>query len=180
MELFTIHNKDQEKILRTTCAVFDFSKYEKKALREMTTEMRKKMHEWRGVGLASTQIGKTEKFFVAQTQNGKFYAIFNPKITKTIGSPIFMEEGCLSAPGVYGFVSRYEDLVLEGFDINNKPIKIKAHGLLAQIFQHETDHLNGVLCIDKMKDKYTVPSSERLQEKLVNQQKTKPTSRLTD
>jgi peptide deformylase len=68
-------NKDQEKILRTTCAPFDFSKHTKKEIREIVTEMRKKMHEWRGVGLASTQIGINETFFVAQTQNGKPSAI---------------------------------------------------------------------------------------------------------
>jgi peptide deformylase len=187
MDLHTIHNKDQEKILRTTCAPFDFSKHTKKEIREMVTEMRKKMHEWRGVGLASTQIGINETFFVAQTQNGKFYAIFNPKITKTEGTPVYMEEGCLSVPGVYGQVPRYENLTIEGFDQNNKKVKIKAWGLLAQIFQHETDHLKGVLCVDKMKDQYSVPSSERLQEKLVNQRpvsplvskKQKPTNGLT-
>lgn len=174
MELHTIHNKDQEKILRTQCAPFDFAKYTKKDLRTLTTTMRKKMHEWRGVGLASTQIGKNEEFFVAQTPNGKFYALFNPVITKTEGKPIFMEEGCLSVPGIYGQVPRYEAVTLEGFDQNNKKVKIKAWGLLAQIFQHETDHLQGVLCTDKMKDQYSVPSSERLQEKLASQRPAGP------
>lgn len=165
MELHTIHIKEQEKILRTTCAPFSFTSMDKKDLREMVREMRKRMHEWHGVGLAATQIGQTQAFFVAQTPNGVFYAIFNPRITKTEGKPVLMEEGCLSVPGVYGQVSRYERVTLEGFDQNGKPAKIKAWGLLAQIFQHETEHLRGILCTDKMKNSYTVPTSERMRDR---------------
>ncbi len=165
MELHTIHTLAHEKILRTKCVPFDFTKYTKKEIREMVTEMRKKMHEWHGIGLAATQIGRTEAFFVAQTPNGKFYAIFNPKITKTEGKPILMEEGCLSVPGVYGEVPRYEKITLEGQDQNGKPVKIKAWELLAQIFQHETDHLHGTLDIDKMKTTYATPTGERLLER---------------
>jgi len=161
MELHTIHNKEHEKILRTTCRPFDFAHADKKTLRALVTEMRKRMHEWRGVGLAATQIGRTESFFVAQTPNGKFYALFNPKIVKTEGKPVLMEEGCLSVPGVYGEVPRYEEVVIEGTDHNNKKVKVKAWGLLAQIFQHETDHLKGVLCVDKMKTSYTLPAAQR-------------------
>jgi len=121
------------------------------------------MHEWHGIGLAATQIGRNEAFFVAQPPQGKFYAVFNPKITKTEDKPILMEEGCLSVPDQYGEVSRYEKLILEGQNQNGKPVKIKAWGLLAHIFQHETDHLSGTLYIDKTKKTYTLPTSERLQ-----------------
>lgn len=163
MELHTIHNDNHKKILRTKCAAFDFTKHTKKEIREMITEMRKKMHEWHGIGLAATQIGRTESFFIAQTPNGKFYAVFNPKITKTEGKALLLEEGCLSVPGVYGEVPRYEKIVLEGQDQNGKPIKVKAWDLLAQFFQHETDHLLGVLDIDKMQKTYASPASQRLQ-----------------
>ena len=151
MEIHTIHNPDQLKILRTKCVPFDFKKYEKKAIRDLVVEMRKKMHEWNGIGLAATQIGRTEAFFVAQPPQGKFYAVFNPKITKTEGRPVAMEEGCLSVPGQYGETMRYEKLTLEGQDQNGKEIKIKAWGLLAHIFQHEYDHLQGRLYIDHAK-----------------------------
>lgn len=166
MELHTIHNKEQEKILHKKCAPFDFEKYSKQELRDLIKEMRIKMKEWNGIGLAATQIGKNEAFFVAQPpEGGKFYAIFNPKITKTEGEPINMEEGCLSVPGEYGMVPRYEKLVLEGQDQNGKKIKIKAWGLLAHIFQHEYDHLQGTLYIDKIKETYTYPTSDRLKKK---------------
>lgn len=159
MELHLVNNPDQEKILRTTCAPFDFAKYEKKEIRALVAEMRKKMHEWRGVGLASTQIGRTEAFFVAQTPNGKFYALFNPVITKT-EDPLMMDEGCLSVPGHYGEIKRFDKVTLEAQDQNGKPVKIKAQGLLAEIFQHETDHLKGILYIDKVKK--VIPLSERI------------------
>jgi peptide deformylase len=165
MQLHTIHTPAENKILRTACEPFDFEKYTKKEIREMVTEMRKKMHEWNGIGLAATQIGRTEAFFVAQPPEGKFYAVFNPKITKTEGETVLMEEGCLSVPGEYGEVSRYEKLLLEGQDQNGKKIKVKAWGLLAHIFQHEYDHLQGTLYIDKSKGTYTYPESKRLKEK---------------
>ena len=63
-----------------------------------------------------------------------------------------MEEGCLSVPEIFGAVERPEKITLEGFDTGGKKIKIKAWGLLARIFQHETDHLNGILFIDKAKN----------------------------
>ena len=152
MELYTIHTPEQKKILRSTCTPFDFTRYTKKEVREIVKEMRMRMHEWNGIGLAATQIGRTEQFFVAQPPQGKFYAIFNPKITKTEGKPVLMEEGCLSVPGEYGEVARYEKLVIEGQDQNGKAIKIKAWGMLAHIFQHEYDHLQGVLYTDKSKN----------------------------
>lgn len=161
MELHTIHNPEQNKILRAKCKSFDFAKHDNKELKLLITEMRKKMHAWHGVGLAATQIGINEAFFVAQTPNGKFYAIFNPRITKT-EKPIMLEEGCLSVPDRYGEINRFDKIVLEGQDKNGKPIKVKAWGLLAQVFQHETDHLQGVLYTDKAKRHYKFPESERL------------------
>ena len=63
-----------------------------------------------------------------------------------------MEEGCLSVPKTYGIVTRPQEVTLTGFDKHQKPLKVKAIGLLARIFQHEVDHLNGVVFIDKAKN----------------------------
>ncbi len=166
LELHTIANAQSNKNLHTKCKPFDFTKHTKQEIRALIKEMRIKMKEWSGIGLASTQIGLNEAFFVAQPpEGGKFYAIFNPKITKTEGDPILMEEGCLSVPGEYGDVPRYEKLVIEGQDQNGKKIKIKAWGLLAHIFQHETDHINGILYIDKIKATRPIAHTERLKKK---------------
>ena len=66
-----------------------------------------------------------------------------------------LEEGCLSIPGTWGYVPRDERLVLSGFDKNGKPVKIRAWGLLAHVFQHETDHLQGKLFTDRTKKVFT-------------------------
>jgi peptide deformylase len=148
MRVLTISNKADEKILRTKTVPFELASMTKAEMRIFLKEMRKTMQDALGVGLAANQIGITRQFFVAEC-DGKFYAVFNPKIEKTFGDPIEMEEGCLSVPGLRGTVKRYEKVLLVGTDQNGKKLKIKAWGLLAHIFQHETDHLAGKLYIDK-------------------------------
>lgn len=148
--IWTINNKDQEKFLRRKVSSFDFSKYSKKEIREIIKDMRIEMTKAIGLGLSANQTGLDMRLFIAKA-GGKQYAVFNPSITKFSKETIIMEEGCLSVPEIYGPVERPEKVTLEGFDSNGKKIKIKAWGLLARIFQHETDHLNGILFIDKAK-----------------------------
>ncbi len=148
MRVLTIHTKADEKILRTKTAPFEFETMTKAQMRDLIKEMRQTMSDSLGVGLAANQVGITKQFFIAEC-DGKFYTVFNPKIEKTFGEPIEMEEGCLSVPGMRGTTQRYEKVLLTGFDSNGKKLKIKAWGLLAHIFQHETDHLAGKLYIDK-------------------------------
>ena len=144
---------EEDKILRKKAAEFDFDKYSKKDIRELIKKMRIVMKAADGIGLSANQIGLNIKLFIAQVDN-KFYSIFNPKITKTSKEISDKEEGCLSVPDRFGLVQRPEKITLEGFDASNKKIKIKAWGLLARIFQHEMDHLEGVLFIDKAKEIY--------------------------
>lgn len=161
MVLHTINNKAEQKILRTKAVPFDFSKFTKPEIRRLVKEMRLKMIEWHGVGLAANQVGMNISLFVARTDE-KFYAIFNPEITERSGEELLLEEGCLSVPGLYGMTPRYEKVILQGQDQNGKKIKIKAWGLLAHVFQHETDHLLGKLYIDTAKRTYTAAESDRL------------------
>lgn len=164
MKLHTIENKPEQKILRTKAVPFDFKKFSKPEIRSLIKEMRLKMIEWHGIGLAANQIGMNVSLFVARNDD-KFYAIFNPEITDRSGEQVLLEEGCLSVPGVYGTTPRYEKVTLQGQDQNGKKIKIKAWGLLAHIFQHETDHLAGKLYIDTATRTYSVAESDRLKEK---------------
>ncbi len=145
--VWTIDNKNEIKILRKKMAPFDFSKFSKKDLQELIKKMREAMKKSNGIGLSANQIGLDMHFFVAQAE-GKFYALFNSKISKISDENARMEEGCLSVPEVFGEVSRPAKITLEGQDKAGKKIKIKAWGLLARIFQHELDHLNGKLFID--------------------------------
>lgn len=151
--ILSVENKKEEKFLRTRTKPFDASFMDQKALRALILKMKKIMKEANGIGLAANQIGIDRRFFVASvpTEKGgyKSYAIFNPKIEKYDEEGVELEEGCLSVPHAYGPVIRSKKIVLTGEDIAGKPIKIKAWGLLARVFQHEVDHLDGKLFIDK-------------------------------
>lgn len=153
MPILQVQNKKEEKFLRQPARSFDFSKFNKKQIQELIANMRRIMKSVKGVGLSANQIGLDTRVFVAElpTAEGrsKFYAVFNPILEKISENKITIEEGCLSVPKTYGAVNRAEKVVLNGFDKNGKKIKIKAWGFLARIFQHEIDHLNGILFIDK-------------------------------
>ncbi len=166
MEILTIESKEKEKFLRTKTKDFDFLKYSKKEIKELIAEMKATMRLADGIGLAGNQIGLNSRVFVAeipgnQKSRGKFYAVFNPKIIKSEGEETDFEEGCLSVPKTFGKVKRPTNVTLEGMDANGKKIKIKAWGLLARIFQHEMDHLNGGLFIDKAKEVHKVELTEQ-------------------
>ncbi len=166
--IVTIQNKKDEKFLKTKTVDFDFNKFTKKEINDLLSKMRKTMRAAKGIGLSANQIGLALKVFVAEvpTAQGdmKFYAVFNPRIEKTAGEKLLLEEGCLSVPGKYGHVERFERIILTGHDKNGKSLKIKAWGLLAHVFQHEVDHLNGIVFISKAKDIHDAPTSKRLVE----------------
>ena len=147
MRILTVHNPDDERLLRTKVPAFDFTAISKAALRELIADMRKTMERAPGVGLSGNQLGLPYRFFVAR-DDGKFYAFFNPEIEKSSWETGELEEGCLSLPGVHVAVRRPEAITLRAFDRNGKRVRLRAWGLLARIFQHEIDHLNGVLITD--------------------------------
>jgi peptide deformylase len=168
-EILTIDVKKEEKFLRKKTSDFDFKKFTKKETYALIARMKRVMRTAPGIGLSANQVGLDLNVFVAEVSDEeggkKFYAIFNPNIEKTAGEKPLLEEGCLSIPGKYGHVERWERVTLNGFDRNGKPVKIKAWGLLAHVFQHETDHLKGVLFIDKAKEIHESPTDIRLQER---------------
>lgn len=111
-----------------------------------------------GLGLAAPQIGVLQRVWVIempaeQDEDGKEveparrYVIVNPEIVKQRGEEE-VTEGCLSVPGYRGLVKRATDVVIKGQDLHGKPVRYRGQELLAQAFQHETDHLNGVLYLD--------------------------------
>ncbi len=163
MKILTIADKKEEKFLRRKTADFDpllLRKREKKGeIDSLIKQMKEMMLKANGVGLSANQIGIDLNFFVGQIPeiegekiiSQKSYAVFNPAIIKISKKIAMIEEGCLSVPGVYGLVERPEKITLTGYDKNGRKIKIKAQGLLARVFQHEVDHLNGVLFIDRTK-----------------------------
>ena len=148
--IWTINEKKEEKLLRKKTADFDFAEFSRKEISALITEMREAMKAADGIGLSANQIGLDLNVFVCRAE-GKFYAVFNSQIVKQSGEKISFDEGCLSVPRKFGGVERSEHVTIVGRDRNGRKIKIKAWGLLARIFQHEIDHLNGILFIDKAK-----------------------------
>jgi peptide deformylase len=168
-EILTNDVKSEDKFLRRKTVDFDFKKFTKKEITELISRMRRIMHRANGVGLSANQIGLDFKMFIAEVpdaQGGtKFYAVFNPKLEIVGDETAVYEEGCLSIPNQWGDVERASKVVISGLDRHGKPAKIKAWGLLARVFQHEVDHLNGKLFADKAKNIYVAKpenASERV------------------
>ena len=102
-----------------------------------------------GIGLAAPQIGRNLRIFVVSPAFGFNQIVFiNPVITKISEKTKLVDEGCLSVIGLYGKIKRAESLKIEAYNQNGRKFKMKADGLVAQLFQHEVDHLNGVLFKD--------------------------------
>ena len=127
-----------------------------RALQNLIDDMVETMHAVHGLGLAAPQIGVSQQVIVIQLpedeedpQSGKLYVLCNPEIVKTAGEEE-SEEGCLSVPGFVGDVRRAAVVIVKGLDRHGKKIRIKAEGLLARAFQHEIDHINGALYIDRV------------------------------
>ena len=121
------------------------------ALRALVDDMFETMYAAPGVGLAANQVGIGRAFFVYDDREGHTGFAANPELSEVEGVETF-EEGCLSIPGPYHDTVRAERVRLGGQDLNGNLLDIRAEGLLARIFQHETDHLRGMLYIDRLDD----------------------------
>ena len=125
------------------------------SLGKYTDDMIETMHDEHGVGLAANQVGSLRKVAVIQLPEwDEALVLINPEIIRREGERE-VEEGCLSIPGYRGTVKRSERVRARALDLNGKVIKIKAEGLLAQALEHETDHLNGYLYIDRLVSRET-------------------------
>ncbi len=124
-------------------------------LRGMIDLMFQIMYEHRGVGLAANQVNLPLRLFVAnpsgEKDSGQELVFLNPVIQKATGT-IEAEEGCLSLPGLNGVVKRNKAVQVNAYSMDGKEINLKVEGFLARIIQHEVDHLDGVLFIDRMFD----------------------------
>ena len=131
-----------------------------KNLHALLNDMVETMRDAPGVGLAAPQIGLSERIIVIEYYERpedeeveeapkKVWAVINPEIVKTSEEMLMGVEGCLSIPGLIGEVERHAEVQVKGLNRHGKPMKVKAKGWLARIFQHEIDHLNGVLFTER-------------------------------
>ena len=114
-------------------------------------------HHEVGVALAAVQVDKLYRIIVVRNdyenkEDTSFTVFINPEITKKEGKLVTDYEGCLSVPDIYGRVKRYSKVRVKAIGLDGKPFRITAEGFLARIFQHEIDHVNGLVFIDHIKN----------------------------
>ena len=135
-----------------------------KNLQTLIDDMIETMREAPGVGLAAPQVGISDRLIVVEYADPpeeededaepkeikpKLYVMLNPEIVKTSEEKVLGVEGCLSIPGLVGEVERFQMIQVKGLNRHGRPMKVKAEGWLARIFQHEIDHVNGVVFPDR-------------------------------
>ncbi|MCL7453909.1 MAG: peptide deformylase [Anaerolineae bacterium] len=135
-------------------------------LAEFAQQMLETMREANGVGLAAPQVGVLLRFFVVELPEdeetgdpAETYILFNPEIVKGSGEQIGYE-GCLSIPGYVGEVARQDQVTVKGLDEVGRAVRLKVDGYLARVFQHEIDHLDGILFTDRLTDPSTLQPVE--------------------
>ena len=114
----------------------------------LTDAMLDIMYEAPGIGLAAPQIGVQKQLFVYDIGDGA-EVLINPVVVESAGEWVY-EEGCLSIPGLYVEMVRPKEILLKGLNIDGEEVSVEADELLARLFQHELDHLNGVLMFERM------------------------------
>ena len=132
-------------------------------VRRLAASMRETMEAAKGVGLAAPQVGILRRIIVVGVPAGMDYeeapavdlALVNPEIVRTSGRQVG-PEGCLSIPNWVGDVPRWMSVTVKARDLDDKEVRIKAHGYLARVLQHEIDHLDGILFIDRIEDRSTL------------------------
>jgi len=136
-----------------------------KDLSTLIDDMFETMRQAPGVGLAAPQVAISQRVIVVEyaeeeEEKPKSFAVINPEIIKTSAETEMGIEGCLSIPNLVGEVDRFSAIVVKGFNKQGKPVKIKSSGWLARIFQHEIDHLEGILFTDRATRIWQPPQEE--------------------
>jgi len=123
-------------------------------VQEMIDQMAATMYDAPGIGLAAIQVGWDKSVFIydisPKDENHSLHVLINPRIVTREGEILSENEGCLSVPDFRADVKRAANITVEGHDREGKPVRVDAEGLLAIVMQHEIDHLNGTLFIERI------------------------------
>jgi peptide deformylase len=170
LEIYTVDDPRQLAVLRSKSRKVQAVT---PSLVALAQDMLETMRNANGVGLAAPQIGVTQRLFVAElpedeetNQPQLTIILVNPEIVKGRGEQVGFE-GCLSIPGYVGEVARYEQVVVKGLDETGRAVRHKVEGYLARVFQHEIDHLDGILYTDRLTDPETFQPVEVGQEEVL-------------
>ncbi|MEC4684412.1 MAG: peptide deformylase [Nitrospirota bacterium] len=123
------------------------------ALQELIDDMIDTMYDAPGIGLAAPQVGESRRIIVVhinlKEEAHPLIVLVNPEIVQVDGK-VVSEEGCLSVPGYVSNIERAGMVLVKGFDREGRPVEVEAEGLLSRALQHEIDHLDGILFVDRM------------------------------
>ncbi len=133
-------------------------------LLELVKTMARAMYDAPGVGLAAPQIGVMKRVIVYDLEDEKLVALCNPRIISRSEDTALDDEGCLSFPGISIPIERHLAVTCEAVDIKGNPVRIEAEGLHARALQHEIDHIDGVLIIDRATEEERKAALRRYQE----------------
>ncbi len=150
-------------VLRARARPIDPGAINSSRVQQLIDDMFETMHEYQGVGLAAPQVHESVRLFVAgfapeedeaeegsRAQGVPMMALINPEITPLSQETVEDWEGCLSIPDIRGRVRRTRQILVRAYDRRGKRVEMKAAGFTARVIQHETDHLDGVLFLDRM------------------------------
>ena len=146
MKLAIITKDDQR--LRRKSTPIELTEFSKPKFQKFIHELTETMYQSDGIGIAAPQVGRNIRLIIIAGEKGAM-TLINPVISRRSWRKETEEEGCLSVPGVYGMVRRSRQIFAQWTDAAGQPVKIKAAGLLARVIQHEVDHLDGILFIDR-------------------------------
>jgi peptide deformylase len=138
------------------------------SLAHLGEEMLLAMREHEGVGLAANQVGRLKRIFVAAVEDERFVLV-NPVVDEAAETTERVLEGCLSIPEIQVEVERPTAVTISAQDTSGSPFRIEASGVLARIFQHEIDHLDGVLILDRTDRESRKAAMRELRERLLAQ-----------
>jgi len=129
-------------------------------IQKLINNMAKLMYQNKGLGLAAPQVGILKRVIVADVGDG-LVSLVNPKILWRQGKDV-MSEGCLSIPGINLEIKRSKEVIVEGLTKEGEKVQLGAVGLLARVLQHEIDHLDGILIVDRVPKKIIKPIKKEL------------------
>lgn len=119
-------------------------------LKNMAAQMLEIIKQDKGVGIAGPQIGFMKRIFISSIEGDDTRVFINPSILETSQETVKVEEGCLSIPGIYADVIRSKKIKIQAWNEKGRAFTLEADGLLARVIQHEYDHLEGVLFLDRL------------------------------
>lgn len=143
--------KDGDPVLRKRAAEVPRAEIGTPAFAKLLEDMLETMYDANGVGIAAPQVGVSKRVFIAESSEGPI-ALVNPVFTKKSWKLLKGEEGCLSVPGKYDKLRRVKEVTVAALTADGKEVNFSAENFFARVLQHEMDHLDGFLYIDRVKE----------------------------